>query len=48
MDAASVSTGDDFELAPQHDIAAYAAAYAATGRVHVANLLPRKRCAAPA
>jgi Rps23 Pro-64 3,4-dihydroxylase Tpa1-like proline 4-hydroxylase len=29
----------DFELAPYHDVAAYAAQYAAKGRVHIPNLM---------
>jgi len=34
-----MGTGDDFELAQQQDIAAFAAAFSATGRVHIPNLL---------
>lgn len=34
-----MSAGDTIELAPQHDLVAYAATYAATGRVHVPKLL---------
>jgi len=34
-----MGAGDDFELSRRHDIAAYAAAYARTGRVHVPGLL---------
>src|SRR6185312_4829335 len=36
---AAMSAGADFELAPHHDTAIYAAAFAATGRLHIPNLL---------
>lgn len=34
-----MSAGADFELAPHHDTGAYAAAFAAQGRLHIPNLL---------
>ena len=34
-----MGAGDDFELSRDHDVAAYAAAFARTGRVHVPGLL---------
>lgn len=34
-----MNSGGDIALAPHHDLAAYAARYAATGRVHVPRLL---------
>jgi SM-20-related protein len=39
VDANILRTGDDIELSPRHDVEAYAATYAATGRVHIPNLL---------
>jgi Rps23 Pro-64 3,4-dihydroxylase Tpa1-like proline 4-hydroxylase len=34
-----MQAGEDFQLASHHDVAAYAAAYRADGRVHIPNLL---------
>ena len=39
MHADIVSASIDFELAPHHDVAAYADTYARTGRLHVPGLL---------
>jgi Rps23 Pro-64 3,4-dihydroxylase Tpa1-like proline 4-hydroxylase len=39
VDAPTSTAENDIELAPHHDVEAYAAAYAATGRVHIPNLL---------
>lgn len=39
MDRAITTADDAIELSPHHDVAAYAAEYAATGRVHIRDFL---------